>query len=235
MIITIDGPAGAGKSSVARTLAQRLGFRFLDTGAMYRAVALAGKRRGLNWAEPEELARLAENLEIRVTGDRILMDGEDVTEAVRSSAVTAVTRYAAENPKVREHLVRLQRTLASHDDIVTEGRDQGTVAFPEAECKIFLTASPEERARRRLHDLQVQGETATLEQVLAAQERRDREDASRPVGPLVPASDAVEVWTDGMTMSEVVDRLEEIVKRKVKKRETASGGICPSQSLIPNP
>ena len=107
-----------------------------------------------------------------------------MTEAVRTSEVTAVTRYAADNPQVREHLVQLQRTLAGRDNVVTEGRDQGTVAFPKAECKIFLTASPEERARRRLSDLQSQGEPVTLEQVLAAQRRRDREDASRPVGPV---------------------------------------------------
>jgi CMP/dCMP kinase len=211
MIITIDGPAGAGKSSVARALARRLGFRFLDTGAMYRAVALAGKRAGLDWDAPGDLARLAQKLDIRLAGDRILLDGEDVTDAVRTSEVTAVTRYAADNPQVREHLVKLQRALAGGDNVVTEGRDQGTVAFPDAACKIFLTASPAERARRRLRDLQSQGEPVTLEQVLAAQERRDQQDASRPVGPLVPAPDAVTVCTDGMTLDAVVGRLEELV------------------------
>jgi CMP/dCMP kinase len=215
MIITIDGPAGAGKSSVARALAQRLGFRFLDTGAMYRAVALAGKRSGLDWDVPDDLARLARKLEIKLSGDRILLDGEDVTEAVRTSEVTAVTRYAADNPQVREHLVELQRALAGRDNVVTEGRDQGTVAFPNAECKIYLTASPEARARRRLQDLQSQGEPVTLGQVLAAQQRRDREDASRPAGPLRRAPDAVKVCTDGMSLDEVVHRLEEIVKGRM--------------------
>lgn len=215
MIITIDGPAGAGKSSAARTLARRLGFRFLDTGAMYRAVALAGMRRGLDWDVPEDLARLAERLQFRLAGDRLLLDGEDVTDAVRTTAVTAVTRYAADNPQVRRRLVELQRVLAAAGDFVSEGRDQGTVAFPQAECKFFLTASPLERARRRLRDLQSQGEPVTLEQVLAAQERRDREDASRPVGPLVPAADAIQVSTDGMTLDQVVDRLEELVRRKI--------------------
>jgi CMP/dCMP kinase len=214
MIITIDGPAGAGKSTVARALARRLGFRFLDTGAMYRAVALAALRRGLDWDAPDDLARLAGKLDIRTLGERILLDGEDVTEAVRTSEVTAVTRYAADNPKVREFLVGLQRKLAGNDDVVTEGRDQGTVAFPRAECKIFLTASPAERARRRLLDLQSQGEPVTLEQVSAAQERRDREDATRAVGPLAPAADAVMVGTDGMTLREVVDRLEMIATKK---------------------
>ena len=149
MIITIDGPAGAGKSTVARALARRLGFRFLDTGAMYRAVALAALRRGLDWDAPDDLARLARKLDIRMVSERILLDGEDVTEAVRTSDVTAVTRYAADNPQVREFLVELQRKLAGTDNVVTEGRDQGTVAFPHAECKIFLTASREERWCRR--------------------------------------------------------------------------------------
>jgi cytidylate kinase len=216
MIITIDGPAGAGKSTVARALARRLGFRFLDTGAMYRAVALAGYRRGLDWDVPDDLAQLAKKLDIQMSGEQIFLDGEDVTEAVRTSGVTAVTRYAAGNPQVREHLVALQRTLAAGENVVTEGRDQGTVAFPDATCKIFLTASPLERARRRLRDLKSQGEPATLEQVLTAQDRRDREDAARAVGPLVPAADAIEVCTDGMTLDEVVHRLEALatVRRK---------------------
>jgi cytidylate kinase/pantoate ligase/cytidylate kinase len=225
MIITIDGPAGAGKSSVARALARRLGFRFLDTGAMYRAVALAGLNRGLDWDVPEDLARVAKKIELKLADEKIFLDGQDVTDAVRTLEVTAVTRYAAGNPQVREHLVNLQRDWAGRDNVVAEGRDQGTVAFPNAECKIFLTASPEERARRRLADLQSQGEPVTLEQVLAAQQLRDREDAIRPVGPLVPAKDAVEVWTDGLTMHEVVNRLEQIVKEKLMKL----------QSPIPNP
>jgi len=217
MIITIDGPAGAGKSTVARALAQRLGFRFLDTGAMYRTVALAGMRRGLDWDEPGDLARLGQKLDIRVEDDRICLDGEDVSEAVRTSEVTAVTRYAAQNPQVREHLVALQRKIAGSDDIVTEGRDQGTIVFPNAECKVFLTAGAVERARRRLNDLQSQGEPVTLEQVLTAQERRDREDSSRAVGPLAAAKDALEVSTDGLTLDEVVQRLESLVRQRQEK------------------
>ena len=213
MIITIDGPAGAGKSTVARALARRLGFRYLDTGAMYRAVALAGMRRAVDWDRPQDLAELAARLDIKVIGDKILLDGEDVTRAVRSSAVTAVTRYAADNPEVRRHLVALQRAVAGTDDVVTEGRDQGTVAFPEAECKIFLTAGPEERARRRLRDLQSQGESATLEEVLAAQQGRDRRDSTRGVGRLVAAADSREVCTDGLTVEEVVDRLESLARK----------------------
>jgi len=214
MIITIDGPAGAGKSTVARALAGRLGFRYLDTGAMYRAVALAGFRRGVDWERPEDLARLAANLELELTGDRILLDGDDVTQAVRTSEVTAATRHAADNQQVRGHLAHLQRVAASGQDIVTEGRDQGSVVFPHAECKIYLTASPDERARRRLGDLEAQGEAKPLGEVLGDLDRRDREDAARPIGALVEPPDAVRVLTDGLTVDEVVDRLESLVRQR---------------------
>jgi len=215
MIVTIDGPAGAGKSSVARAVARRLRFRFLDTGAMYRAVALAGLRQRVDWQRPEQLAEVAKRLDLRFDGRRMWLGGEDITEAVRTSQVTAATRFAADNPAVRGRLVELQRQFAAEAaDIVTEGRDQGTVVFPNAECKIFLTASPEERARRRVEDLRAQGEAADFDEVLAAQQRRDREDAERPVGALVAAADAIEVLTDGMSFEEVVDRLENIVRGK---------------------
>lgn len=181
---------------------------------MYRAVALAGLRRGVDWGQPDELAEVAREIDLRVVDERIFLDGEDVTQAVRTSEVTAITRYAADNPSVRRRLVALQRSAAVGQNIVTEGRDQGTVAFPEAQCKIFLTASPEERARRRVLDLQAQGETADFEAVLAAQKRRDQEDASRQFGPLVPAADAVEVSTDGLSLKATVDRLEQIVQQK---------------------
>jgi len=214
MIITIDGPAGAGKSTVARALARRLGFRYLDTGAMYRAVALAGLRRGLEWERPESLAQLARQLKIELVEDRVLLDGEDVTEPVRTSEVTAVTRHAADNPQVREHLVSLQRAAAAGQDVVTEGRDQGSIVFPNAECKIFLIASPSQRARRRLGDLKAQGEAKPLDEVLGDLNRRDQQDASRPVGALVQPPDAVEVNTDGLSVDEVVDRLESLVRRR---------------------
>lgn len=216
MIVTIDGPAGAGKSTVARALARRLGFQYLDTGAMYRAVALAAMRRGLDWDETEQLARLARAVQIELAGPRILLDGEDVTETVRTTEVTAVTRYAADNPAVREHLVALQRAIAGQRNVVTEGRDQGTVAFPDAECKIYLTASPEERARRRQADLAERGESVSLEQVLADQQRRDRQDAARPVGPMKPAADAVEVLSDGLSIDQVIDRLEQLVRARCR-------------------
>ena len=147
MIITIDGPAGAGKSTVAKALARRLGFRYLDTGSMYRAVALAGWRRDVDWQKPEQLAEVARQVRLEVQGDRILLDGEDVTDAVRTSEITAVTRFSADNPQIRQRLVELQRRVAERDNVITEGRDQGTVVFPHADFKFFLTASP--RAARR--------------------------------------------------------------------------------------
>lgn len=216
MIVAIDGPAGAGKSSAARALARRLGFRFLDTGAMYRAVALAALRRGHDWSQPDALADLARQLRIDVGEQRVLVDGEDVTQEIRTSAVTSLTHYAANNAAVRERLVVLQREAAGSDNVVAEGRDQGTVAFPHAECKIFLTATPAERARRRLRDLEQHGERATFEEVLAQQNLRDERDATREVGPLKPAADAIHVITDGLAPEQVVDRLEAIVREKMR-------------------
>ncbi len=216
MIVTIDGPAGAGKSTTARELAQRLGFRFLDTGAMYRAVAHAAVVRSLGWDDPQRLVELARQIDIQFQDAKVLVDGCDVSAEIRTAEITAVTHYAANNPGVREHLVGLQRVMAADDDIVTEGRDQGTVVFPHAECKIFLTASPAERARRRAEDLRARGEQLPLETVLEQQNQRDRRDINRPVGPLSAAADSIEVDTDGLSRSEVVDRLEQLVRRQIR-------------------
>jgi CMP/dCMP kinase len=214
MIVTIDGPAGAGKSSAARELARRLGFRFLDTGAMYRAVTLAARDRGVDLADAAALARMVRDIRVELDESRVLLDGNDVTSAIRKFGITTAIHYAADNPDVRSQLVIWQREAAAGRDVVTEGRDQGTVVFPQAECKIFLTAGEEERAKRRHADLQARGENIPFEEVIANQRLRDQRDSSRPVGALVKAEDAVEVKTDGMTPDEVVGRLEEIVRSK---------------------
>jgi cytidylate kinase len=212
MIVTIDGPAGAGKSSAARRLARRLGFRFLDTGAMYRAVALAGKRAGVDWDQPEELAAVAASLTLELSNDRILMNGEDVTAAIRTLEITTLTQHAADNQAVRRLLTDQQRAFAAGRDVVTEGRDQATVVFPNAECKIFLTAGEEERAQRRFLDLQARGEEVDLAEVLRKQRLRDKCDPERAYGGLAKASDSIEVLTDGLSPDQVVDRLAEIVQ-----------------------
>jgi CMP/dCMP kinase len=216
MIVTIDGPAGAGKSSIARGLAERLGFRFLDTGAMYRAVALAALRRGLGPGDEAQIAELAQRLAIDFDGWRTLLDGEDVSDQIRTSEVAAAVYLAADNVAVRQRLVELQRQIAAQGNTVTEGRDQGTVAFPHAECKIFLTATAEERARRRHAELVARGERVTYDEILAQQADRDLRDAIRPVGALLRAADAVEVVTDGLTPKQVVDRLEQVVRERVQ-------------------
>jgi cytidylate kinase len=212
MIVTIDGPAGAGKSSAARRLARRLGFHFLDTGAMYRAVALAGARRGVNWDNLDELAEVAAGLTLEVTDDRVFLNGEDVTAAIRTLEITTLTQYAADNDAVRRLLIDQQRTIAAGQDVVTEGRDQATVVFPHAECKIFLTAGEEERARRRFQDLLARGEEVDFQVVLEKQRRRDERDVARPFGGLAKAADSIEVNTDGLSPEQVVDRLEAIVR-----------------------
>lgn len=212
MIVTIDGPAGAGKSSAARELARRLGFRFLDTGAMYRAVTLAARERGYDLSDGDQLARLVGEIKVALVGDRVLLDGKDVTTAIRKFDITTVIHHAADNGAVRDQLVVWQRAAAAGSDVVTEGRDQGTVVFPDAECKIFLTADEQERAQRRHRDLVARGEEIAFEDVLAHQRLRDQRDLSRAVGALRKADDAIEVSTDGLTPDEVVARLEKIVR-----------------------
>lgn len=213
MIVTIDGPAGAGKSTVARQLARRLDFCYLDTGAMYRAVALAGLRKQVDWNDETTVQGLADATSVEWRENRILLDGEDVSDAIRTTEVTAAVGQAADNPAVRRWLVRLQRSAAEGVSLVTEGRDQGSVAFPDAACKIFLVAKAEERARRRVEDFRTNGEEVVFENVLADILRRDRADESRPIGALVKPAGAVCVDTDGMNAEEVVDRLEAIVRR----------------------
>jgi cytidylate kinase len=216
MIVTIDGPAGAGKSSVSKRLADALGFVFLDTGAMYRCVTLACLQRGIALDHHLEVAAVAHDIQIHCDGNRIALDGEDVTERIREPRVSQSIKAIADNTLVRRAMVDLQRRWCTGKDAVTEGRDQGTVAFPDAACKIFLTASPEERARRRVEQLAAAGIAADLSDILEQQNLRDLDDRSRPTGGLKQAEDAVEVHTDGLTEDEVLDRLIHIVRSKMK-------------------
>jgi CMP/dCMP kinase len=199
MLIAIDGPAGAGKSTIARAVARALGFTYLDTGAMYRAAALARLR------DPEADLRA---LRIELHDDRVCLDGEDVTEAIRTPEVTAAASRIATDPAVREALVAKQRELIDGGDWVAEGRDIGTVVAPDADLKIWLTASEEERAKRRA------AETGQdLQTVLREQRERDARDAGRETSPMVPAPDAVELDTTGLTIDEVVRRVRELAGR----------------------
>ena len=196
MLIAIDGPAGAGKSTVARAVADALGFTYLDSGAMYRCVALA-ELRGAD--DP-----LACEIEL---GDRVTLDGEDVTDAIRTPEVSARASEIAARPEVREHLVEKQRELIETGDYVAEGRDIGTVVAPDAELKVFLTASAEERARRRAEQT-----GADPERVLAEQLERDERDSSREHSPLQAAPDAREVDTTGLSVDEVVEQIARLVR-----------------------
>ena len=193
-------------------LAEKLGFDFLDTGAMYRCVVLQGSRQEVDWRDDDVLAQIATELDLEFDGALVLLAGEDVSSEIRSPEVTALIHYAADNLRVREAMVTLQRKLASEDDVVTEGRDQGTVAFPEAECKIFLSASAEERARRRVEQMRQAGKDVTTEEILEQQNLRDQQDEAREVGGLKAAVDALHVITDGMRPFEVVEHLERLVR-----------------------
>jgi cytidylate kinase len=214
MIVAIDGPAGAGKSSVAKRLAHRLGFQFLDTGAMYRAITYAALRRKLGPSDHDAIADMAQKISLIMHDERVLLDGYDVTALIRTSEVASQVFLAADNRRVRERLVQLQQEFANGNDTVTEGRDQATVAFPNAECKIYLTASPEERAARRHSELKLRGENISYEEVLAQLNERDRRDMQREFGALRRADDAIDVCTDGLTADEVIAKLESIVQSR---------------------
>lgn len=211
MIVTIDGPAGAGKSSTARALARRLGFEFLDTGAMYRAVTWYCLKRQIDLRDEPAVAAAAREGHFLFDSGRVLVDGVEVTQEIRRSAVTHETRFVAGNNAVRAFLVDLQRKLAAGKDVVTEGRDQGTVAFPDAECKFYLTASPQQRALRRQQDLAANGEQVRLEEILSQQEGRDQRDERREVGAMKPAADAIVIDTSELSFDAVVARMERTV------------------------
>ena len=205
-VIAIDGPAGAGKSTVARAVARALGFTYLDSGAMYRSVALAAKERAI------EPARAASDARIEFDGadaGRVLLDGRDVSDAIRTPSISEAASRVAADPAVREALVAKQRELLSDGDWVAEGRDIGEVVAPDAELKVFLTADPHERARRRAAEL-----GADVASVLAEQTIRDERDTAREHSPLRPAPGAVVLDTTGLTVPEVVERIVELVRER---------------------
>lgn len=218
MIVTLDGPAGAGKSTAARALAHRLGWCYLDTGAMYRTVALVALERGLSLDDAVSLAGIAASLAIDFSDGRVLLGDRDVSAAIRTERVTQATRPVADAAPVREAMKFLQRRLAAGRDVVTEGRDQGSEVFPQAELKVFLTASADERARRRHREEVARGQAVSLEAVRAAQACRDEGDRTRPVGAMQPAADAVIMATDGLSADEVVDRLAALVAARRSER-----------------
>ena len=210
--IAIDGPAGTGKSTLARTLAARVGGAYLDTGAMYRVATLRVLRAGIDPEDADAVITATADLPLEIGTDagaeRILLDSEDVSEEIRTARVTANVSAVSAVPEVRENLVRLQRRLAAGGGtVVLEGRDIGTVVLPDAEVKVYLTASPEVRAQRRTDQDRAAGRTADYEEVLAAVIERDRKDSTRATSPLRPAEDAVVIDTSDLSLDEVLDRL----------------------------
>lgn len=219
MIITIDGPAGSGKSTAARKLAARMGIPYLDTGAMYRAVTLAALEAGVDLHDDAALSRVARDgdyhLDLGPTHIRVMLGDRDVTEEIRSMRVSERTRFIAASPGVRKELIERQRRIGKQlGAMVTEGRDQGTAAFPQADIKFFLDAGIERRAERRYHELLADGEDVTFEQVLNNLRERDTTDAQRAVAPLAVPPDAVCIDTTHMTIPEVVDYLYETIRSR---------------------
>lgn len=206
-LIAIDGPSGVGKSTTARRVASRLGWQYLDTGAMYRAAALAVLRTGVALEDRAALERLLAGLDLAQEGTRIFLAGEDVSEAIRSQEVTRGVTPVSADARVREVLVEQQRRIGASGRWVVDGRDIGTVVFPGACCKVFLTASPEARARRRFLELEVKGQRAVYEEILADQQRRDEADSTRAVAPLRQAEDAAVLDSSDLSLEQVVDRI----------------------------
>ena len=218
-IIAIDGPSGAGKSTISKLLAERLGYMYIDTGAMYRTAALLALEAGIPLTDGQRVARLCKDLEFsfRVDGDlvHVLCDGRDVTEAIRTHDMGMHASDVSKNPEVREALVALQRALGRKHDAILEGRDIGTVVFPDADVKFFLDASLEERARRRYKELREKGETVSLEEVKETMRKRDINDSQRDIAPLRPAEDAIRVDTTGKDIPTVINELILHIKERI--------------------
>jgi cytidylate kinase len=218
-VIAIDGPAGAGKSTVARQLARRLGFFLLDTGAIYRALALAAARAGVPFSDGARLAEVARELPLRFDeSGRVWLGDDDVSTAIRTPEISQGASTVSAHPEVRAALLDLQRRLAQDGRCVVEGRDIGTVVLPWAPVKIFLTASPEVRARRRYDELVARGAPVDLERTLAELMERDRRDETRAVAPLRQAEDAVLVDTSGLALDQVLDYIEALARERLGHR-----------------
>lgn len=224
IVVAIDGPAGAGKSTVSKRLTGLLGYRLLDTGALYRTVALVARRSGVDWADEAGLARVAADLDIsfELEGmvNRVVLAGEDISAAIRTPDMSEGASLVSALPAVRAALLDLQRQLAGQGGVVAEGRDIGTVVFPGAQAKFFLTASDEERARRRVEELRAAGTEADLAATLADIRRRDERDSTREAAPLVCAPDAVLVDSSGLSIDDVVGQMLNVVR----ERERAAAG-----------
>ena len=221
MVVAIDGPAGAGKSTIARRLAQRLGFTYIDTGAMYRAVALWGLRQGVDPADMHRMEQLALAAEIELSPGRISLNGEDVTEAIRTPEVSSAASRIAVIPAVRRAMVAKQREIGDRTSVVMEGRDIGTVVFPDAAVKIFLDADPRERVRRRLADERARGGPVSEGQVAAQMKERDQRDSTRRDAPLSQAPDAVYIDSTAMPIEDVEEAILKIVRSRVSNGQEA--------------
>ena len=219
MIITIDGPSGAGKSSVSKELSRRLGFDYLDTGAMYRAVALFMKERGIDLSDRAAVADALKGMKISFEQGRIFLNGRDVSDLIRTPEMDMAASKVSAIPEVRQAMTRLQRSLAAKGDIIAEGRDMGTVVLPNAELKIFLSASAEERAKRRKRQLEEAGQTVSYETILRQIKKRDKNDSNRDIAPLCPAEDAVVIDSSDMDFQQVVEAVVDLAnKLREKKR-----------------
>jgi cytidylate kinase len=215
VVVAIDGPAGAGKSTIARRLAARLGFTYIDTGAMYRAVALWALRQGVDPGDMHRMEQLAMAAEIDLARGRIMLNGEDITEAIRSPEVSSGASKVSAIPGVRRALVAKQREIGQRTSVVMEGRDIGTVVFPDAEVKVFLDANPEERVRRRFAEDQAKGQTVSESQLAAQMRERDKRDSTRADSPLAQAPDAVYLDTTSLGIAEVEEAILKIVRSRV--------------------